>query len=136
MDAYHQVLVKLFEVSEGKVARAIDFRDLVKKIGFFGNYNAIFERLSSEGWIAQAPKENFVHITIWGIAEAKKAMSESGAEAKPTSANAAKCTEIAKEFVRLIETFSKDATKDNLTKTETKFSELETAFNLAKNDAK
>lgn len=136
MDAYHEVLVKLFEVSEGKVARAVDFRDLVKKVGFFGSYNGIFERLSQEGWIAQAPKENFVHITVWGIAEAKKAMSENSGEAKPTSANAGKCVEIAKEFIKLVENYSKDTTKDNLAKVETKFSELELSFNLAKNDAK
>ena len=136
MDAYHEVLVKLFEVSEGKVARAIDFRDLVKKVGFLGNYVGITERLSQEGWIAESQKENFVHITVWGIAEAKKAISEDGSEPAPTSANAAKCVEIAKEFARLVENFSKNATKDNLSKAENKFSELETSFSIAKNDAK
>lgn len=137
MDAYHEVLVKLLEVTEGRVNKSVDFKDLVKKIGFFGNYANIFERLNQEGWIAEDMKADFVKITIWGISEAKKALAESdgGAVKKPVSENAVKCVGVAKEFIAALDSFSKDASKDNLKKAENKFSELETAFNLAKKDA-
>lgn len=139
MDAYHEVLVKLLEVTEGKVTRSVDFKDLVKKIGFFGNYASIFERLNQEGWIAEDMKADFVRITPWGISEAKKSVAASGGGAdtqKTTSDSATKCATTAKEFLSALENFARDASKDNLKKAENKFSELETAFDLAKKDAK
>lgn len=135
MDAYHEVLVKLLEVTEGKVTKSVDFRDLVKKIGFHGNYPNIFERLNQEGWIAEDMKADFVKITIWGIAEAKRALGVASGTQKITSESATKCVAIAKEFISTLERFASDSSKDNLKKAEDKFSELETAFNLSKNDA-
>ncbi len=135
MDAYHQVLVKLLEESDGRDSKSVHFKDLVKKLGFLGNYSNIFQHLSQEGWIAEDPKADFVRITHWGIAEAKKSKnSDSGNEIR-TSENAAKCSAKAKEFVRLIDNFAKDSSKDNLKKATEMFSEMENAFNSSKNDA-
>jgi hypothetical protein len=136
MDAYQEVMVKLLEVTEGKDSKAVDFKDLVKKLGFHGNYGPIFERLSQEGWIAEDRKADFVRITHWGVAEAKKALKQAGGAVEtPTSENASKCAATAREFATVLHNFAKDASKENLKKAENKFAELETAFNLAKKDA-
>ncbi|MBX7169689.1 MAG: hypothetical protein K1X72_01955 [Pyrinomonadaceae bacterium] len=137
MDAYHEVLVKLLDVTEGKDSRSVDLKDLVKKLGLHGNYSSIYERLNQEGWVAEDRKADFVRITHWGIAEAKKAVQKQGGLAeKPTSPNAAKCASNAREFAALLDNFANNATKENLTKLENKFSELETSFNLSKKDAR
>lgn len=135
MDIYQQVIVKLYEVTGGKESLAVDFKDLVRKLGFYGHYSSIFERLSQEGWVAEDRKADFVKITHWGIAAAKKAQpSEDGSNAPATSANAAVCENLAKEFANLIGNYAKDASEENLRKAQNKFSELETAFNSAKTD--
>ena len=135
MDAYHQVLIKLLEETEGRDSKAIHFKDLVKKAGFLGNYPNIFQHLSQEGWIAEDPKADFVRITHWGIAEAKKAKSANPNEEKKVSENALKCLAKTKEFVAVLENFAKDSSKDNLKKAENIFSEVENVFNLAKKEA-
>ncbi len=136
MDVYQEVMIKLFEVTEGKDSKAVDFKDLVKKVGFLGNYSRIFEHLSQEGWIAEDRKADYVRITHWGIAEAKKAKTLSGGGVETiASENASICAATAREFVTVLQTFAKDASKENLKKAENKFAELETAFNLAKKDA-
>ena len=136
MDAYHQVLVKLLEETQGRDSKSIHFKDLVKSLGYHGNYPGIFKRLSEEGWIAEDMKADFVRITHWGVAEAKKAKSQADGVAAPTSERAAKCVPLAKEFISTLERFAKDASKDNLKNAVEKFGEMELAFNLAKNDAK
>lgn len=139
MDVYQKVIVKLYEVTGGKDSQAVDFKDLVKKLGFYGHYSSIFERLSREGWVAEDRKADFVRITHWGIAEAKKAMEAEGVEASDapsTSANAANCVTIAKEFATLIENFAQNTSQENLKKAQIKFTDMETAFNLAKTDVR
>ena len=136
MDIYQQVIVKLYEVTGGKESLAVDFKDLVKKLGFYGHYSSIFERLSQEGWVAEDRKADFVRITHWGIAAAKKAQPSDGENSveKATSANGATCENLAKEFAALIGSFAKDASEENFKKAQNKFTDLETSFNLAKND--
>ncbi len=137
MDVYQKVLVKLLDVTEGKDSKSVDFKDLVRKMGLHGNYPAVFERLSQESWIIEDRKADFVKISHWGIAEAKKIIGvESGESEKAVSPNATKCATSAKEFANLLDNFAKDASKDNLAKLENKFSDLETSFNLAKKDAR
>jgi hypothetical protein len=136
MDAYQKVMVKLLEVTEGRDSKAVDFKDLVKKLGYHGHYSSIFSFLNEQGWIAEGNKADFVRITHWGVAEAKKALGAGGGATEAvTSANAEKCAATAREFATTLQNFAKDATKDNLKKAENKFTELETAFNLAKKDA-
>lgn len=136
MDVYQQVLVKLLEETQGRDSKAVDFKDLVKKLGFHGNYPTIFNRLSEEGWIAEDLKADFVRITHWGVAEAKKAKAQADGIETPKSDRAAKCIPLAKDLIAALEKFSKDASKDNLKIAVEKFEEMELAFNLAKNDAK
>lgn len=137
MNSYHASLVELYKVTDGKDTKAVNFKDVVKKVGFLGNYPDIFQYLSREGWIAEDAKTDFVRITHWGIAEAKKAQrSATENPVKPAAnPNARKCVGAAREFVTAIESFANDASKENLKKVEKKFEELENALNLAKAEA-
>lgn len=81
MDTYHFVLTKLYEASGGKDSKPVNFRDLLKQIGYYSSYADIFERLSREGWIAEDEKRpHHVRITHWGISEAKKSLSSTTEE--------------------------------------------------------
>lgn len=75
MDAYHKVLVKIYEITGGKDNVDVDFADLLKKEGFFPSIEDIKSYLSSESWIAETSRVNIVRITHWGVAEAKRSLS-------------------------------------------------------------
>ena len=104
MDIYHKVIVKVYEATGGRDSQTVDLKDLVKKMGFIGHYADIFNRLSGEGWVAEDRKADFVRITHWGIAEAKKAAesNEPDRAELPKSANAANCANSARDFAALI----------------------------------
>lgn len=138
MDVYQQVLIKVYEVTGGRDSQLIDLKDLVKKLGFIGHFSAIAGRLSGEGWVAEDRKENFVRITHWGIAEAKKLQAGGGTNSvAPTiSANAQNAAAIAEEFAALLEKFAANSSAEHLRAAQNKFAELETAFNIAKNDVR
>jgi hypothetical protein len=72
MDAYQKVLTKLFEATGGKETEQVDFKELVKSIGFLPSYPDIFQQLSRQGWIAETTRADVVKITHWGVKEAKK----------------------------------------------------------------
>ena len=76
MDAYHKVLVKIYEITGGKDNVDVDFADLLKKEGFFPSIEDIKSYLSSESWIAETSRVNIVRITHWGVAEAKRSLSD------------------------------------------------------------
>lgn len=138
MDVYQKVLLKVYEVTGGRDSQLVDLKDLVKKLGFIGHFADIAGRLSGEGWVAEDRKENFVRITHWGIAEAKKSQNggDKNLSAPAVSANAQNGAAIAKELAVLLERFAANASEENLQKAQNKFTELETAFNLARNDVR
>ena len=72
MDVYQKVLVKLHEATGGKDSQTVDFKELVKGLGFLGNYPDIFKQMSRQGWIAETRRVDVVCITHWGIKEAGK----------------------------------------------------------------
>ena len=78
MNVYHQVLVKLYEETEGKSGKAVNLMNLAKTLGLHGNYTDIFEHLNVAGWIAEASKADWVTITPWGVKEARKALENPG----------------------------------------------------------
>jgi hypothetical protein len=127
LNVYHKVLQKLCEVTEGKSSKAVDFKNLVKQMGFHGNYADIFQRLSGEGWITETPKPDFVSITHWGVAEVKKATSavpaaETSSEAKREAGKAAAAS---RELSGLLENFAQNPEKDKFPPIEKKFDELQ-----------
>lgn len=78
MNVYHQVLVKLYDETEGKSSKTVNLMNLVKSLGLHGNYADIFEHLNREGWIAESVKADFVVITQEGAREAKKSSNNPG----------------------------------------------------------
>jgi hypothetical protein len=130
LDVYHKVLQKLCEAAEGKSSKTVDFKNLVKQMGFHGNYPDIFQRLSGEGWIAESPKPDFVSITHWGVAEVKKtASAASGGDANAEVKRAANRAAVeSKELTALLEEFVRNPEKDNFAAVEKKIDELQTAI--------
>jgi len=78
MDVYHKILVRLYDITDGKQSKTVDFVDLVKGEGFYPSYSEIFRQMSQAGWIAEAGRSDVVKITHWGIKEAKKSKSGGG----------------------------------------------------------
>jgi hypothetical protein len=61
MDAYHKVLVKLYEETGGRETRQVDFASLLKKMGFYTAFTDILTRLNREGWIrTRQPQTTFL----------------------------------------------------------------------------
>ncbi len=72
MDVYHKVLVKLYEVTDGKDTQSVDFKDLVRTAGFLGNYNDIYDVMSSQGWISESKKAGLCRHHALGRERSKK----------------------------------------------------------------
>lgn len=135
MDVYHKVLVKLYEVTGGKDSEAVEFKDLVKGMGFLGSYPDLFKELSRQGWIAETPRPDVVKITHWGVKEAKK--SKSGrADISESAKNLLKETNRlignTKEFLIILEEFSDDSTEAKFKQVEKKFDDLKGGIDKVK----
>ena len=132
MDVYHKVLVKLYEMTGGRYTQAVDFKDLVRSQGFHGNYEDIFQKLSVQGWIAETPKANFVKITHWGVKEAQKASSgtveSASADSKELRRAATELIGDTREFLIILEEFTRNLSEENFKQAERKFGELNSAF--------
>ncbi len=124
MDVYHRVLVKLFEETGGSDSKAIDFADLIKKLGFHANYNPIFKELSVQGWIVETSKVDWVKITHWGIMEAKKSLSGEGGDADELKKGSNRLLAEARELVTLLDILTDEVSKDNFLKVEKKISQI------------
>ncbi len=139
IDVYHKVLHKLFEATGGRDSKAVDLKDLVKKLGFHGNYTDIFERMSRDTWIIETAKPDFVWLTQWGAAEAKKTMgatpvssasaSDGNSDLKRAATSAAA---ILKELAALIDNFAARADKTDFPPIEKKLGELQNTINQIK----
>ena len=127
MDVYHKVLVKLYEVTGGKDSETVEFKDLVKDMGFLSSYPEVFKELSRQGWIAETRRPDVVKITHWGVKEAKKSkaggdeISESALILKKETNRLVGNT---KEFSIILEEFSSDSTEAKFKQVEKKFEEL------------
>jgi hypothetical protein len=134
MDVYHRVLTRLYEVTDGKDTKTVDFKDLVKSLGFLGNYPDIFERLSGAGWIAEDKKADFVRITHWGVSEVKKSPAAANQSNNNLKGEASKAVAEAKELGLLLEVLASDISKDNLAAVERKIDNLKTVISRIKSN--
>lgn len=132
MDAYHQVLLKLYEETGGRESKAIDFVALHKKLGFYNNYRDIFERLNREGWITEAPASDYVFITHWGVMEAKKSKKKTPEGNQELNKSLNRTLTCAKEFVLAVEEFAKNAKAESFSEVQQKLDELNTLTNQLK----
>lgn len=135
MDIYHNVLNKICELVEGKTSKAVDFKDLVKKMGFIGSYSEIYKFLSIEGWITDSPKADFVFLTHWGLAEVKKTASGGGTDnsSAEIKKEANRAYASAKDLTIMLENFAATADKESFSQIEKKIAELQASINNIKN---
>lgn len=132
MDVYHKVLLKLYQVTDGKDSLTVDLKDLVKNQGFLGNYNDIFQILSGQGWISETPKLHFVKITHWGVKEIKKTSGNEPDNAQILQKETARITSETKQFLILLDEFSSNASKENFAQIENKISQINAAIGKLK----
>jgi hypothetical protein len=134
MDTYHKVLLKLYEVTEGKESKTIDFKDFLKKIGYLGSYLDIFDRMNQEGWLVETSKQDFVKITHWGVREAKKTASMPPEAMQNLVKETNRAKALANEILENTNNFAKESTKENLVKIEQSIGLMNEALaNIKKN---
>lgn len=135
MDVYHKVLHKLCEATEGKTSKTVNFKDLVKRLGFVGSYLEIYNFLSGEGWVAESPKADFVFLTHWGLAEVKKNSSAADGDSDETiKIYADQAINTCGELSKLLENFAGNSEMKNFPQIEKKLSELQNILDQVKNE--
>ena len=132
MDAYHQVLEKLYEVTEGRDTKAVDFKEVVKSVGFYSNYLDIFDRLSRDGWIAEDEKADYVRITHWGVKEVKNPSELPNLAHRSLFADVKKAAADVKELNLHFEIFVRDVSAENLADIEKRVDDLKTLLDKIK----
>jgi hypothetical protein len=120
MDAYHKVLVKIYELTGGKDNVDVDFADLLKKEGFFPSIEDIKSYLSSESWITETKRVNVVRITHWGAAEAKRSLSSGPDPKTATEKDLRTLINSTKELALMAEELSGAPSKDKVKAIESK----------------
>lgn len=128
MDVYHKVLLKLYQVTGGKDSQTVDLKDLVKNLGFLGNYNDISQILSGQGWIAETPKLNFVRITHWGVKEVNKSSNGEMDSAQIVKKAAGNLVSETKQLSILVEEFASDTSKEKFNRVVKKLDEINSAI--------
>lgn len=118
MDAYHKVLAKLYEATNGKETETVDFKELVKSIGFLPSYSDIFQQMSRQGWIAETPRPDVVKITHWGVKEARKFAQSDGAVDQSSKKEANRVLAEARELVVFVEEMVQSPSSDSVSKAE------------------
>jgi hypothetical protein len=127
MDVYHKVLRKLNEETGGKETKRVDFRELLKSLGFFSSYVEIFDRMTSEGWMIEDSTPNHVRLTHWGIIEDRKSSGEKDASGD-RRAEIKRLAESVRELASLIESLSDEKAKTTIGNVEKKFDAVSAAF--------
>ncbi len=112
VDVYHFILGKVFDLAGGNIKKMINMLEIVKKEGFASSKDDIFEFMTSEGWIVDAPAPGQVFITPWGMEEHKRASARSTPNRQKLVEDAVKesnkAASNAREFADLIEQYAKE----------------------------
>ena len=69
LDVFHQVLARLYELAGGNPRQIVSVVDVLKQEKLFGSADMIVNKLQAQGWITDAPKQDHVYVTTWGIEE-------------------------------------------------------------------
>ncbi len=112
MDVYHKILTKIFEVAGGKETVEVDMKELLKREGFFPSLDSISSHLLAESWITETGRKYFVKLTHWGIAESKKALSQTPDSGKDANKNTNRLIAASREFAVMLEEFAASASTD------------------------
>jgi hypothetical protein len=135
MDVYQKVLLKLYDVTGGSDSQTADLKELVKGLGFLGNYPDIFKELSRHAWIAETRRPDVVLMTHWGIKEAKKVGGGGGevSEAvKIVSKETERLKSDTKQFIIMLDEFAANKSKESFKSLENVFGQLADAIGKIK----
>ena len=132
MDVYHKVLNKLYETTGGKDSQSVDLKDLVKGLGFLGNYEDIFQMLNGQGWIVETPKLHYVKISHWGVKEAKKSGDNAPEAGQVVKKEATRLIAETKQFLIMLEEFSSDISEEKYARIANKLNEINSGIGKLK----
>ena len=132
MDVYHKVLNKLYETTGGKDSQSVDLKDLVKSLGFLGNYEDIFQMLNGQGWIVETPKLHYVKISHWGVKEAKKSGDSTPDAGRVVKKEATRLVAETKQFLIMLEEFSSDISEEKYVRITNKLNEINSGIGKLK----
>lgn len=127
MDVFQKVLLKIYELTDGKDTVDVDFAELLKREGFYPSLNNILEHLTNQSWITVTARKNVVRITHWGVAEAKKITTLPAGSLQNLAKDANRLLSESRDLVRLVEDFVSDRSKEKFDKVENKLSEINSA---------
>ena len=124
MDVYHKVLTRLFKDSGGKETVKLDMGEILKQEGFFPSRDEISDRMVEEGWVTETDHKYVVRLTHWGLAEAKKTLSNAPDNSRALEKDSKRLISTAKEFVVMTEEFAGEPTMSRLSVIEKQCAEL------------
>ena len=132
MDAFHKVLVRIYEITGGRESQDVDFVELLKAEGFYPSLESIKSHMSTESWITDSPRPNNVRITHWGIAEAKKTLTDPQAAEAGIDRTTTRLGLVARDFSIVVEEFISKPSKKSLQPVQDRLSELESLVSKIK----
>ncbi|HYJ90755.1 MAG TPA: hypothetical protein VEV84_05575 [Pyrinomonadaceae bacterium] len=132
MDAFHKVLVKIYELTGGRDSQDVDFMELLRAEGFFSSRESIREHLGNEGWITDSPRAGNIRITHWGTAEAKKVLSSPSKADVGIDRVTSRLGNVTRDFSIVVEEFIAKPSAKTLKPVEERLSELDGIVNKVK----
>ncbi len=129
MDVYHKVLTKIYNVTDGRENADVDLAELLKKEGFFPSIDDIRTYMSSESWIAETNRTNIIRITHWGVAEAKRTLSNGPDKKKLIEKDSSRLISTARELLVMAEELAGSPSEDKLKPIDDKISETAAIVN-------
>ena len=114
MDVYHKILARVYEIADGKESADVDLTDLIKQEGFYANIDSITQRLIDQSWVTETARRFQVRLTHWGVAEAKRVMSNLPDRKHLASKDAARLLNESKELVIMLEEFAAEPSIEKL----------------------
>lgn len=132
MDVYHKVLTKVFEETGGRETVEVDLVDLLKREGFFPSLESIDSTLKSEGWATVGSTASKIRITHWGVAEAKRVLSDKPDKNQILSRDSNRLLSDARELVIMLEEFAAGPNKKKLETLEKRASDISTTIERLK----
>lgn len=124
MNVFHKVLVKIFELTAGKDNVEVDLADLLKKEGFFPSIDNISAQLLGESWITDGSRKYTCKITHWGVAEAKRVMSNAPDKLNEVEKESNRLLTETRGLVTMLEEFASRPDSKNFDGIEKRISEL------------
>lgn len=128
MDVYHKILTKIYEETGGKGTVEVDLKELTKREGFFPSLDSICGHLITESWITETAHRYTVKLTHWGIAEAKKTITQTPDTAPTIIKDTNRLIANSREFTIMLEDFAVSTSADKFKDIEKRFSEIAASF--------